>query len=101
MDDEDYYKQELKIEREARRIVTDTLLNNMSLELHEHRDQIKELDAFHNEEKEKMADHIDDLRRYIQTLVEQVVAKGEVVDTTNEPRLDISDMRPTRIVAYR
>ena len=101
MSDEDYYEQELKIERRARRIVTDLLLHNTALELHEHRDQYNELDAWHKEEKEKMADHIDDLRRYIKELVEQVVAKGEVVDTTNEPRLDINEMRPKRIVAYR
>ena len=101
MDDEDYYKQELEIEQQARSIVTDLLLHKMSIQLHEHRDQYNELDAWHKEEKEKMADHIDDLRRYIEGLVEQVVATGGVVDTTNEPRLDISDMRPKRIVAYR
>jgi hypothetical protein len=101
MDNEDYYEQELRTERRARRIVTELLLHNFALELHEHRDQMNETDAHHNAEKEKMADHIDDLRRYIKELVEQVVSKGEVVDTSNEPRLDISEMRPTRIVAYR
>ena len=101
MDDDAYYEQELRIERRARRIVTELLLHNMNLELHEHRDQMNETDAHHNEEKEQMANHIDDLRNYIKELTEQVVSKGEVVDTSNEPRLDISEMRPTRIVAYR
>ena len=101
MDNEDYFEMELRIERRARRIVTELLLHNMHVELHEHRDQMNETDAHHNEEKEQMANHIDDLRNYIKELIEQVVSKGEVVDTSNEPRLDIEEMRPTRIKAWQ
>lgn len=101
MSDEDYYEAELKIERRARRIVTELLLHNLTMEIHERIDQVGDTDSFHKEEKEKMADHIDDLRRYIKNLEEQIVGNGGVVDTTNEPRLDISDMRPVRIVAYK
>ena len=101
MDDEEYYEQELRAERQARKIVVDQLTNNLILEVHEHSDQMKELDTHYNEEKEKMADHIDDLRRYIEKLETQIVEKEGTVDTTNKPRLDISEMRPQRVVAYQ
>ena len=101
MDDEEYYEQELRAERQARKIVVDQLTNNLILEVHEHSDQMKELDTHHNEEKEKMADYIDDLHRYIEKLETQIVESKGTVDTTDKPYLDISEMRPQRVVAYQ
>jgi len=101
MDNEEYYEQELRAERYARKMVVDQLTSTMILEVHEHRDQMNEVDLNHNEEKEKMADHIDDLHRHIEKLEAQIIESVGTVDTTDKPRLDISEMRPRRIVAYR
>ena len=101
MDDEEYYEQELRAERRARKIVVDQLTSNLLLEVHEHRDQMNEVDLNHNEEKEKMADYIDDLHRHIEKLEAQIIESVGTVDTTDKPRLDISEMRPRRVVAYQ
>jgi hypothetical protein len=98
---EDYYERQLDIEREANRIIVEKLLHHMILEVHEHSDQINELNQFHEEEKEKLCDYIDDLIRYMKKLEEQVVDAGGVVETTGQPYLDISKIKPIRVVAYR
>ena len=81
--------------------MADELLQFIVTREHEHRDQMDELDLFHNQEKEKMADHIEDLERHIKKLEAKIIEKDGVVDTTDAPRLDISEMKPIRIVAYR
>ena len=101
MDDEEYYERELRAERYARKMVVDQLTSTMILEVHEHRDQMNEVDLNHNQEKEKMADYIDDLHRHIEKLEEQIIQSEGTVDTTDKPRLDISEMRPRRVVAYQ
>ena len=101
MDNEEYYEQELRAERRARKIVVDQLTSTMILEVHEHRDQMNEVDLNHNEEKEKMADYIDDLHRHIEKLEAKIIESVGTVDTTDKPRLDISEMRPRRVVAYQ
>jgi riboflavin synthase len=98
---EDYYERQLDIERAATRMVVEQLLNHMILEVHEHRDQMKENNQFHEEEKERLCDHIEDLRCYIKKLEEQVVDAGGVVETTGQPYLDIGEIKPIRVVAYR
>ena len=101
MDNEEYYEQELRAERQARKIAVDQLTTKLIIEVHEHRDQMDEVDAHHKEEKEKMADYIDDLHRYIEKLETQIVESKGTVDTTDKPYLDISEMRPQRVVAYQ
>lgn len=98
---EDYHEKQLKIEQRARLIITEQLINQMMTETHEHRDQMNETDSWHNEQKEKLCDHIEDLQRYIKKLEEKIVEANGVVETTDCPYLDISEMKPVRILAYR
>ena len=77
------------------------LLQFICLKEHEHRDSYDECVQHYNEQLEKCIDHIEDLQRYIDKLQKLVVDKNGVVDTTDEPRLDTSNMKPIRIVAYR
>ena len=79
----------------------DQLLQFICLKEHEHRDSYDECVQHYNEQLEKCIDHIEDLRRYIDKLHKLAVDNNGVVDTTDEPRLDTSDMKPVRIVAYR
>jgi len=79
----------------------DQLLGFICLREHEHRDQLEEWRLHYNQHLEKCIDHIEDLRDYIDKLQKQIVDNKGTVDTTNEPRLDTSDMKPVRVVAYR
>jgi len=79
----------------------DQLLQFMCLKEHEHRDSYDECVQHYNEQLEKCIDHIEDLQRYIDKLQKLVADKEGVVDTTDEPYLDTSDMKPIRVVAYR
>ena len=98
---DDYYESELAIEREAKRVIVDQLLQQMISAVHEHRDTIEELEQLYKSEAEKMTDHIDDLYCYIKKLEEKVVEAKGVVETTDCPRLDISEMKPERVVWFR
>ena len=79
----------------------DQLLQFICLKEHEHRDSYDECVQHYNQQLEKCIDHIEDLQRYIDKLQKLVEDKNGVVDTTDEPRLDISEMRPRRVVAYQ
>ena len=57
---EDYYERQLDIESAATRMVVEQLLNHMILEVHEHRDQMKENNQFHEEEKDEISSDEDD-----------------------------------------
>ena len=98
---DNYYENELAVEREAKRVIVDQLLHQITMQVHEHRDNMEELEHHYKEEQEKLTDHIEDLYRYIKKLEEKVVEADGVVETTDCPHLDISDMKPERVVAYK
>jgi len=79
----------------------DQLLHFICCKEHEHRESHDECVQYYNEQLEKCIDHIDDLNRYIIKLQKLVVDKEGVVDATDCPYLDTSDIKPVRVVAYR
>lgn len=97
---DDYYEKQLRIEQAARRMVVEQLLNQLIIEVHEHRDQMKETDTWHNEHKEKLIDHIEDLNRYAKRLEREILEAKGSVETTDCPFLDYEEMKPKRVVAY-
>jgi len=79
----------------------DQLLGFICLREHEHRDQLEEWRLHYNQQLEKCIDHIEDLEFYIAKLEKQIVENKGTVETTNKPRLNTSDMKPIRVVAYQ
>lgn len=98
---EDFYEKELRSEQHARQVITESLLHHMIIEVHEHRDQMTETEQWHLGHKEKLVDHIEDLYGHIKKLEEEIIEAEGVVETTDCPRLDISEMKPQRVVWFR
>ena len=69
---------------------------------HEQRDRYEESHYQHNEQKERMYDYINDLRRYIEKLEAEIIEKNGVLETTGKPHhVKLDDCKPQRIVAYK